>query len=55
MWSPHFTDEMYVDVKTPEYNIRGLIIPGLNVQGHNVRGRIIPLPQSRLVHMHYML
>jgi hypothetical protein len=34
---PHFRDEMYGDVKTPLYNVRGHSEWGLNVQG-----RIIP-------------
>jgi hypothetical protein len=34
---PNFRDEMYWDVKTPGYNVRGHSEQGLNVQG-----RIIP-------------
>ncbi len=40
----HFRDETYGDVKTPGYNIRGCNVQVLTVQGHNVRGRIVPIP-----------
>jgi hypothetical protein len=41
---PHFRDEMYGDIKTPGYNVRGRVEQGLNIRGHNVGGRIIPVP-----------
>jgi hypothetical protein len=34
--APHFRDEMYRDVKMLGYNVRGLIIQGLNIGGHYV-------------------
>ncbi len=38
---PHFRDETY---GTPGYYVQGRIIWGINVQGHNVQGRIVPVP-----------
>ncbi len=39
-------DETYGDVKMPGYNVRGRIVWGLDIQGHYVQGRIIPVPQK---------
>jgi hypothetical protein len=41
---PHFRDESYRDVKTPGYNVRECILQGLNLQGRNIWGRIVPVP-----------
>jgi hypothetical protein len=38
---PHFRDETY---GTPGYYVQGRIIWRINVQGHNVQGRIVPVP-----------
>jgi hypothetical protein len=45
---PHFRDELYRDVKTPGYKLLGHIIRGLNLRGHNVGGRIVPVPPFTL-------
>jgi hypothetical protein len=41
---PHFMDETYGDVKTTENNVRGHIVRGLNIRGHNLWGRMVPVP-----------
>jgi hypothetical protein len=46
----HFRDERYGDIKMPRYYERGRIEWGLNIQGHNIRGRIVPVPS--LVQLH---
>jgi hypothetical protein len=47
---PYCRDETYGDVKMPRYNIRGRIIRELNVLGHNVQGRIVPVPGNLPTH-----
>jgi hypothetical protein len=39
---PHFRDETFGDIKTPEYNVWVHIVWGLSMRGHNVQGYIIP-------------
>jgi hypothetical protein len=34
-YTSSFRDEMYGDVKTSRYNVRGCIVRGRNVRGHN--------------------
>jgi hypothetical protein len=42
--TPQFRDEMFRNVKTPGYNVRGRIVWGRNVWRRNIQRRIVLLP-----------